>query len=553
MDRWYEKAMTTWPKVLDETAAKFGNRTYIVFEGKQITFREFQEQVNSLAKAFLELGMGKDDRVGIWMTNCPEYLITQFAVYKIGATVVPLYSYFKKGELEYLLKQADVTTCVMKDSFLKGKINSLEIFRQICPEIDELTPDKFRSANLPNLRRVISLRGDETKGRYDWDQLLDKGSSSRLDAQLLQAQESINPFDVMNIAFTSGTTGFPKGGMSMHITNLCAFGHANARLSITENSVLIYQVPVFTNFGCWLTCAGVLEGCKLVLCGEPHFDPAQTLDLIEKEKVTHMVGAPTHYIDLSEHPDVDKYDLSSLEVAFLGGSDLSPEQNRRLSEKFGKYGVMSYGLSECGGFGTTTLSTDPPDLIYGMIGVPLPSARVKTVNPETGKRVIGEPGEIWLHDVYPGSCVGKGYYNMPDATKAAITDDGWFKTGDLAMELDNGYFVWKGRLKHAIRVGAMNVYPVEVENVLMTHPKVVEAVVVGIPDKRLGEVPMAWACTREEMTSEEVMEFARANLAAFKLPRYVKFYKLGELPVTGSGKYEKYKLQKMAIKELGLC
>jgi fatty-acyl-CoA synthase len=357
----------------------------------------------------------------------------------------------------------------------------------------------------------------------------------------------------MNIAFTSGTTGFPKGGMSMHITNLCAFGHATARLSITENSVLIYQVPVFTNFGCWLTCAGVLEGCTLVLCGEPHFDPAQTLDLIEKEKVTHMVGAPTHYIDLSEHPDVDKYDLSSLEVAFLGGSDLAPEQNRRLSEKFGKYGVMSYGLSECGGFGTTTLSTDPPDLIYGMIGVPLPSVRVKIVNPETGKRIIGEPGEIYLHDVYPGSCVGKGYYNMPDATRAAITDDGWFKTGDLAMELENGYFVWKGRLKHAMRVGSMNVYPVEMENALMTHPKVVEAVVIGVPDKRLGEVPMAWVCTRGEMTSEELMEFARANLAAFKLPRYVKFYKPGELPVTGSGKYEKYKLLKMAIKELGLC
>jgi len=338
----------------------------------------------------------------------------------------------------------------------------------------------------------------------------------------------------------------------MHITNLCSFGHANARLSINENSAIIYQVPVFTNFGCWLTCAGVLDGCKLVLCGEPHFDPAQSLALIEKEKVTHMAGAPTHYIDLSERPDADKYDLSSLEVAFLGGSDLAPEENMRLCKKFGKYGIMSYGLSECGGFNSTTLATDPPELVYRTIGTPLPSVNMKIVNPETGKRVIEEPGEIRLHDVYPGSCIGKGYYNMQDATKEAITEDGWFRTGDMAMELANGYFVWKGRLKHGIRVGAMNVYPVEIENVLMTDPRVIEAVVVGVPDKRLGEVAMAWVCSRAEIASEEVIEFARENLAPFKVPRYVRFYKQGELPLTGSGKYEKYKLQQMAIEELGL-
>ena len=217
MDRWYEKAVTTWPDVLDETAAKFGDRTYIAFEGKHVTFRDFHEQVNSLAKAFLELGVRKGEKVGIWMTNCPEYLVTQFAVYKVGAVVVPLYSYFKEAELEYQLRQADVTTCVMKDSFIKGKINALARFRNVCPEIDGFTPEQFHSEKLPYLRRVIALRGEKTKGRYDWDQLLDRGSGTHRDADLREAQASIDPFDVMNIAFTSG-----------HIVMLLAFEYSFA-------------------------------------------------------------------------------------------------------------------------------------------------------------------------------------------------------------------------------------------------------------------------------------------------------------------------------------
>lgn len=555
MERWYTENLQrkSWGNLVDEAADKYGSRTFLIYEGRHITFREFQEQVNLFAKGLLKLGVKKGDVVAIWMTNCPEWLITQYASYKAGAVLTPIYTYFKQPEVEYSLRQADVTTLVMKDSFLKGKINALQILRNLCPEVDETDTENYYSTRFPLLRRIISVDGEGMKSRYDFAQLLDIGSSSTLDKKLRERQSAVDPFDVMNIMFTSGTTGFPKGSLSMHITKLCTSSIAADRTGINEKSVILNHLPVFTNWGSMISEFGLLKGCPVVLTGEPHFDPAISLELSERERVTYITGPTTQFIAMFEHPDFRVRNLSSWQVLQAVGGPYSSSMLSAARE-LGFQFMNGYGLSECGGLSVTTLLGTPLELVAETLGLPLAHTRYKIINPDTGKRVAGEPGEMWLHDVYPGSCVGKGYYKMPDKTKEAITEDGWFRTGDLLIDDENGYLRWSGRLKDMLKVGGFNVYTAEVEAVLSSHPSIAEVVVVGVPDAKYSEVPVAWILPREgvKLNTEEVIQFAKENLPSYKMPRYVRFYKRGELPVSTTGKPQKFRLTEIARQELGL-
>lgn len=556
---WYNDrlAKRNWANVLDQTVARLGDKVALIFEdGQRITYKQYHEEANSFAKALLKLGVKKGDRISIWSGNNLKYCVALQAIYKVGAAYTPIYTYYKSLEVEYTLQQAEVSTLIMKDTFME-KLSLLDTLRGLCPEIDQLPNNRFSSEKFPFLSRVIGIDGAKIKGRYDFDELLEMGRDSGLNRELQEVQASVEPFDMMNIMFTSGTTGFPKGGISMHITNMISLVSGVETAGITEDSIVLCNLPLFNNFGFWLTSNSIFFGCTMVLAGEPHFDPARSLKLIEREKVNFVGGSPAMFTMLLEHPDFKKRDLTSLRggKGVIGGSAVPEQLMRDIQQKLGSTVVTCYGLSECGGLSTTTLPTDPLELQCSTIGIAIPSARVKVVDPETGKRLIGKPGEIMLHDVYPGSCLGKGYYNAPEKTKETITEDGWWKTGDLGIETEDCYFKYLGRAKYDMfTVGGMNVYPTEVENCLMKHPKIAEAVVIGVPDHRLGQVTMAWVRPRagEKITADEVIGFAKNEISSFKAPRYVRFYQEGELPLTGSGKVQKFKLQEISCQELSL-
>ncbi len=556
MDQWYRDclAVRNWAGQLDLAADRYGNKTYLILEDYSVTFAEFREQVDWLAKSLLKLGVEKGDVVAVWMNNRPEWALIQYAIYKVGAVMTPIYTHFTQPEVEYSLRQADVSVLFMSNAFLGGKIDAGEMLRELCPELDASDPYSFRSERLPTLRHIVCVGDGRLSAQHSWQDLVNWGGGRKLDAELAAAQARVDPFDVANIMFTSGTTGFPKGGLSMHITNLCGFSLSAQRLGLTDGSVMLQNYPMFTNGGIWVTSMGLTTGCTVVLLGDAYRDSAAALNAIEKYQVTHAAGTATHYIDYFSDPDLSRRELGSWKFAFCA----APVGNAFIREKAAEMGLTlqnGYGLSECGGMAVQTLVTDSARVGNETIGLPLPSARLRIVDPDTHEPVQpGTPGEAWLHDVYPGSCVGKGYYKMPDQTAAAITQDGWFRTGDLLQEDEEGYLRFVGRHKDMLKVGGFNVYPAEVEEVLGKHPKVAEAIVIGVPDQRLAEIPVAWVLPREGsgLTEDELASYARESLAAFKVPKHIRFYEPGELPMTTNLKVRKVELQEISVRELGL-
>ncbi|MFS0823894.1 AMP-binding protein [Bacillus sp. 1P02SD] len=548
---WYLNTHKTWVQVLEETCTRFPNKEYIVFNDERITYGEFYEKVNHIAGGLLELGVKKGDVVAVWMPNCPEWMQIQFAIYKIGGILLPLYTYYRTMEVEYALKQSEAKVLFMKDDFL-GKIDAAEIMKDICPEIESINKEDFNSEKLPNLKTIISLDGKELIGRYDFSEIVSTKENSI--SEVNRIVKEISPFDVMNIMYTSGTTGFPKGGMSMHRTNLATVYHWTTIANVSERTVILGQVPLFTNFGgLYVGPLAMLRGAKVILT--EYFNAENSLRLIEQESVTYIPGSPSMFIMLLEHRDFGIRDVSSLTTGHVAGAPLSPELMNDIIHKMGVKNIMqAYGLSECGGIATVTSSEDEMDKRLETVGKPLPSAQVKVVDIETQETIINKPGEIWLHDVLPGSCVGKGYWRMPDKTDETTTKDGWFKTGDIGIMGTDGYLRFVGRLKEMFTVGGFNVYPAEIENFIQTHPDVQEVHVIGVPDHRLGEVPMAWIRLKQGvcLSEESMIEFVKKNLSSQKVPRYVQFFGEGELPMTGSGKIQKFKLRERAINDYQL-
>lgn len=553
MDRWYRDCLETksWGRQLDAAAVAYGDRPYLISDRRTLTFRQFKDEVDVLARGLMDLGVRSKDVVAIWMNNAIEWAVIQLAVYKVGAVVTPVYTHFTLPEVRYSLAQADVSVLFMDDSFMNGKVDALKMMVELCPEVTEQSAPEVRSTNFPSLRRVVVVNeAQRLPGRLSYQSLQELGARSckNIDA----ATEAVDPFDVASIMFTSGTTGFPKGGLSMHVTTLCSFSLSAQRLGLDGRSVMLHNYPMFTNAGVWVTSMGLTTGCTVVLLGERYREATAALEAIERHRVTHAAGTTTHYLDYFSHPDLHTRDLSSWKVAFAAaasGNPLLQETCRRL----GLVLTNGYGVSECGGMSCQSLVTDSVQTGNETVGFPLPSTRLKLVD-EEGKRVEpGTPGEAWLHDVYPGSCVGKGYYKMPERTAEVLSPQGWFRTGDLLAEDDDGYYRFMGRCKDMLKVGGFNVYPAEIEEALARHPGIAEAVVVGIPDVRMGEIPVAWVmpATDSKLESEEVMSYLRDHVSTYKLPRRIRFYEAGELPVTSNLKIQKAKLQEISIKEAG--
>lgn len=510
------------------------------------TYAEFNEMVNETAKGLMSLGIEKGENVAIWADNKPEWVTTQFATGKMGAVLVTVNTSYQADELEYLLKQSEATTLIMADSF---KNNSyVEILKKVCPELEGSEKGNLQSATLPNLKNIIILSEDQYDYAYTWKDLIHKGTEVS-DEDLNARQGSLHCDEVINMQYTSGTTGFPKGVMLSH-HNIVNNGKQVAEgMKFTHEDRLCIPVPFFHCFGCVLgTLAAVSKGATMVILEQ--FQAEKVLKAVSEEKCTALHGVPTMFIAELNHPDFEKFDLSHLRTGIMAGSTCPIEVMRNVMDKMGaKEITIVYGQTESSPGITQTNTDDPIELKVGTVGKRHPNVEVRVVVPGTDEeQELGTPGELLTR----GYHVMKGYYNNESATKEAIDEEGWLHTGDLAVMDENGYLEITGRMKDMIIRGGENVYPREIEEFLYKHPDVLDVQVVGIPDEKYGEEIMAFIILKDGKSAdpEDIKEFCKGSISRFKIPRYIEFVK--EYPMTASGKIQKFKLKEIALQELQL-
>ncbi len=534
--------------LLDETTSRYPDKEAVVYRERNLryTFRQFQQVCNQVAKGFMSLGIQAGEHIAIWATNVPEWVTAQFATAKMGGVLVTVNTSYRLHELEYLLRQSEATTLLLIDSYRDA--DYLGMIREICPELETCEPGQLRSARLPHLRNVIYIGDTRQPGMFLWSDLMER-SALVSDEALAARQASLKPDDVINMQYTSGTTGFPKGVMLTHnnIVNNAIQVAGCQNLGLDDRVCI--PVPFFHCFGCVMgTLACVATGATMVPVIT--FDPGVVLKTVAAERCTALYGVPTMFIAELNHPSFEQFDLSSLRTGIMAGSPCPIEVMKNVVEKMGIREItIAYGQTESSPVITQTRPDDSIERRVSTVGRALPSVEVKIVDPLTGETVPpGVQGELCTR----GYHVMKGYYNMPEATYKAIDNEGWLHTGDLATMDEHGYFRITGRLKDMIIRGGENIYPREIEEFLYTHPKILDVQVVGVPDEKYGEQVLACIKVREgeTLTEEEVKRYCEGKIARFKIPHYIQFVK--EYPMTASGKIQKYKLREQAIAAFGL-
>ncbi len=534
--------------LLDAIAGKYPDNDALVYpeRGLRYSYREFNELCRQVAKGLLKLGIKKGDNLSIWAYNVPEWVILQFATAKIGAILVTVNTSYKSAELEYILGQSDSNTLFMVKSF--KDTDYVETVNSVLPGLATATPGDLSAKNLPHLKHVIFI-GDETpSGMRNFESIIAMGKDIS-DAELSAVEATLDRHETINMQYTSGTTGFPKGVMLTHYNIVNNGFNIGECMKFTENDRLCIPVPFFHCFGCVLgVMACVTHGSAMIPV--EIFDPLKVLQTIEKERCTAVHGVPTMFIAELEHPDFDKYDLSSLRSGIMAGSNCPIEVMKKVISKMNASEItIAYGQTESSPVITQTRTDDAIELRVATVGRALPDVEVKIVDIETGETLPpGKQGELCTR----GYHVMKGYYKMPDETARAIDSDKWLHTGDLAIMDENGYCKITGRIKNMIIRGGENIYPREIEEFLYTHPKVSDIQVYGVPDRKYGEQVMAAIIVKKgmELSEEEVRDYCHGKIANYKIPKYVKF--VDSYPMTASGKIQKFKLRDMAIKELSL-
>ncbi|GBC76798.1 3-[(3aS,4S,7aS)-7a-methyl-1, 5-dioxo-octahydro-1H-inden-4-yl]propanoyl:CoA ligase [bacterium HR08] len=553
----YEETVA-WPRLtygaaLEHLVARSAEREVFIFhhverpgaDGRSArrayTAAEFSREVDRLARGLLALGVASGERVALWLANVPEAALAEFAVAKIGAILVPINTRFKEGELEYVLRQSEAATLITMERF--GDTEYEAIVRTLCPETSVCAPGHLRSSRLPRLKRLITL-GAGAPGMFAYTDVLALGAESRWELALRRREAEVRPDDVVLIQYTSGSTAFPKGVMLSHDQTLRNAFIMAGRAGLEESDRVLSAMPMFHIGGSVCALLGAVTR-GYVLHVMTKFDAGETLRLFEEERITAYIGIETMFLMLRDHPDFSRRDRSSLRKGWAAGS---PTLLRLIAEEIGISSVCSvYGLSECSPNVCITDWRDSLEKRVGTNGRPHPGVEVEIRDPQTGERLApGQPGEICVR----GYVVMKGYYNMPEETARTIDPDGWLHTGDRGLLTEDGYLVFLGRCKDVLRVGGENVSALEVENFLLTHPAVVAAAVVGVPDPRWGEVPAAFVQLKEGelVTEDDVIAYCREHLAPFKVPRYVRFVR--EFPMTGSGKIQKFLLREHLLAEL---
>ena len=497
-----------------------------------------------MARALIGLGIRPGDKVSVWMPNRAEWLFLFAALVKIGAVIVPVNTRFRTGDMQYLVNHSDSAALVLMAQ--SGPIDYLDMVRAVAPEIDAGDPTALHPAAFPALRNVIVIGDERPPGIIGWDTLL-AGAAEVPASELSHREAAVHPDDTFLLMYTSGTTGFPKGVMHGHNPIRTITDAAN-RMAMSPRDVILMYLPLFHCFGLyegplmsWVT------GARIVLT--TMFDAGETLRLLESERATVMNGFDAHFYDLCHHPDVDRTDRSSLRTILLAVGMASSEPVARLAqEKFGPT-LSAWGMTEVGVGATRSFLDAPVDDRCVESGHPLPGYDFKVIDPDTGAELPpSTPGELCVR----GYAVMQGYYKRPDATADAIDAAGWFHTGDVCTIRADGSIRFLGRYKDQIKVGGENVDPTEVEALLLEHPAVSKAQVIGVPDPRLSEVACACVVTEpgQSVTDADLAAFCRGKMASFKIPRHLMI--VDDYPMTSSGKVQKYLLRQMATEQLGL-
>ena len=520
--------------MIDRVSGKYPDKEAIVCEDCRLTYRELKCAVEKVARSFLALGVEKGDKVSVWIYNCPEWITIQLALGKIGAILVPINTRFKSKELEYTLSQSDSKALVTMDRFMN--IEFAEIVYGVIPELKASVPGTLHAEGFPVLDHVISFGSEPLPGILPWKEFLAAGES--LPGEVLsKRQTQVYPDDIAMFQYTSGTTSFPKGVMLTHNGILRDSYQMGQRMTIGPGDRLFCPLPFFHVGGAVISTLLVFNYGATLVIGKT-FDPEFALRMVERERCTAMTGVETHFLTMYGNPEFGNYDVSSLEKGCAIGQ---PEIIREIYEKLLIRKVLNvYGISEASPNVTTTRVDDPLDFRMAWHGKPHPETEIRIVDYSTGEpRTPLEEGEICVR----GWNVMKGYYKKPEETAQVIDQDGWLHTGDSGIMDRDGNLKFTGRIKDMIRVGGENVSAMEVENYLLTHPKVKYAAVIAVPDQRLTEVCLAVIQLQEgqETTEEEIIRYCKGKIANFKVPRFVRF--VDEYPMTGSGKIQKFVLK----------
>ena len=516
---------------------------FVVYPDRDLrwTYAEFDERTDNLAKGLLAIGMKPGDHLGVWARNIPDWLTFMYATAKIGVVMVTVNPVYKSHELDYVLKQSDMKALCVIDAY--RDVDYIKIIRDLVPESLEQQRGYLDSEKFPCLKNLIYMGPEKHRGFYSVPELMLLGQHQPEDS-LERAREQFDNNDVVMMQYTSGTTGFPKGVMLTHrnILNNGFYIGEGQRLGAPDRVTL--PVPFFHCFGCVLGVMACLTHRSTMIIVED-FNAELVLQAIHKERATAVYGVPTMFIAELNHPDFDKFDLSSLRTGIMAGSPCPPETMREVMDRMNMREVtICYGLTETSPVFTQTSADDDIEHKCETVGRKHPPVDVRVIDPSDGHICgPGEPGELCCK----GYNVMKGYYKMPEATAEAIDADGYLHSGDLGMVDEDGYYRVTGRIKDMIIRGGENVYPLEIENFLLGMPGVLDAQVIGIPDAKYGEIVGAFIRTRpgyEDMTEEDVREWSIPRIARYKVPKRVFF--VDDFPMTPSMKVQKFKLREMA-------
>jgi fatty-acyl-CoA synthase len=543
-----EMLTSTIGQHLDAIVARDPDHPALIMQHQNIrwSYGELGAEVARLATGLISLGIEPGDRVGIWSPNRYEWVLTQFATAKIGAIMVCINPAYRLYELEYALNKVECKAIISAESFKTSYY--LKMLQDLAPELESCRPGSLTAEKLPHLTTVIRMGSGKTQGMYNFDEVCDMGGDAEI-AQLTATGKSLDPADAINIQFTSGTTGTPKGATLSH-TNILNNAYYGARsMNLTKADRLCIPVPMYHCFGMVLgTLLCVSHGATMVLPCEA-FDPAAVLNAVEEEKCTALHGVPTMFIAELDLPDFSKHDVSSLRTGIIAGATCPIELMKRLiGEMDLNEIVIGYGQTECSPINAMTAIDDSFEVRVTTVGRAHTNWELKIIREDGSVADTGETGEVCSR----GYGVMEGYWNEPERTAETIDKEGWLHSGDLGEMDEHGYVKITGRIKDMIIRGGENVYPREIEEFLYTHPAIQEVQVFGVPDEKYGEQVAAWIQLKEGqmVTDDEIRQFCSGNITHFKIPKYIRL--VDEFPMTVTGKMQKFVMREQETKDLGL-
>jgi fatty-acyl-CoA synthase len=533
-------------ELLEENAARYPERDALVYSDRDLkySYRELNARVDTLAKGMHSLGIKKGDHVGIWATNVPDWLTVFFASARIGAVLVTVNTSYRPAELEYVLRQSDMKALFVIDGY--RDTDYVQTVYELVPELKTFPKGSLDCERFPFLKLVIYIGPRQHRGMYSLQEVMELADSAS-DDLFAESKRSLNPHDTINMQYTSGTTGFPKGVMLSHygiINNGFSIGE---RQKFTGQDRLCLPVPLFHCFGITLGVMAVLTHAATLVPLES-FDPLMVLAIVQKERCTALYGVPTMFIAELTNPMCNMFDLSSLRTGIMAGSPCPEPVMRQVMENMHCREItIVYGLTEASPGITQTRTDDPIQIRIATVGKPFDGVEVRIINPETGEVLPpGQPGELCSR----GYNTMKGYYKMPQQTAEAISTDGWLRTGDQAVVDEEGYFKITGRLKDVIIRGGENIYPKEVEDFLRDIPNIRDVQIVAVPSEKYGEEAAAFVQLHEgsRLEASEIQDHCRGKIARYKIPKFIFF--TDSFPLTASGKVQKFKLREKARSEL---